>query len=56
MPTPGAYNVNVSNRYKNQYNKITKTLFLQIFGHATFIKQNVLSHETPFIQLHKAMS
>ena len=22
------------------YNKITKTLFLQIFGHAAFIKQN----------------
>ena len=25
----------------NYYNKITKTLFLQIFGHAAFIKQKV---------------
>ena len=25
----------------NFYNKITKTLFLQIFGHAAFIKQKV---------------
>ena len=49
MPTPGAYIVNVSNAYKNQYNKISKTLFLQIFGHATFITQKVRWHSTSYM-------
>ena len=31
----------VENLIKNKCNKITQTLFLQIFGHAAFIKQKV---------------
>ena len=32
-----------------KYNKITQTLFLQIFGHAAFIKQKVRWHSTIYM-------
>ena len=35
--------------YDKISNKITKTLFLQIFGHAAFIKQKVRWHSTIYM-------
>ena len=32
-----------------EHNKITQTLFLQIFGHAAFIKQKVRWHSTVYM-------
>ena len=34
---------------KIEYNKITKTLFLQIFGHMAFIKEKVGWHSTIYM-------